>query len=385
MNSPVPAVNYGEHQAAMDVYMAQGEKRAMALGNRGPIRFIGQGVLHPDIIEAYWRCGFYVFEDVLRPDELPDIEADLKHMMSRFPKHKDADVDAEGRPSLALKHSAPKLFWSKPLGDPFGGTRAAAGRHPVKMIEPVAADDAPEQVVYLCLGTLEFSEAHLRVYGHPEILGVAQAINGSDFVPFNEAYFIKEPGLGPSVAWHQDGTTHWDAPDWDQDAHGFNFMAQLYPSTPGNGVWVLPGSHRLGRVDIRRLVAESGSEQIAGAVPLVCDSGDVIMTNRQLVHGSFANSSPDRRVTVNAGFFARNRVLDVTTELLSGEEVTFDRARVDERSRMIPIGIDARRQRFPDEQSYVYRPAVGLEDDNRWCEETRRSIVRDYNLRDMYI
>src|SRR3712207_8288336 len=45
--------------------------------------------------------------------------------------------------------------------------------------------------------------------------------HGDDFVPFNEALFIKEPGLGASVAWHRDGTTHWDAPDWDEGMHGF--------------------------------------------------------------------------------------------------------------------------------------------------------------------
>ena len=52
---------------------------------------------------------------------------------------------------------------------------------------------------------------------------------------------------------------------------------------------------------------------------------------------------------------------------------------------MIPVAIDARRQRFPDEVPYVYRPAAGLEDRNRWSEETRATIVRDYNMRDMYI
>ena len=69
---------------------------------------------------------------------------------------------------------------------------------------------------------------------------MAASILGDDFVPYNEVTFVKEPGLGPSVAWHQDGTTHWDSPDWDHGAHGFNFMTQLYPSTAGNGVWVLP-------------------------------------------------------------------------------------------------------------------------------------------------
>jgi len=36
------------------------------------------------------------------------------------------------------------------------------------------------------------------------------------------------------------------------------------------------------------------------------------------VHGSFANSSPDRRVTLNAGFFPRRRVLGVTAKRLHG-------------------------------------------------------------------
>ena len=89
-------------------------------------------------------------------------------------------------------------------------------------------------------------------------------------MPYNEVTFVKEPRLGASVAWHRDGTTHWDAPDWDQGAHGFNFMTQLYASTPANCVWMLPGSHKLGKVDIKQLVADAGSERIESAVPLVC-------------------------------------------------------------------------------------------------------------------
>src|SRR5262245_46928157 len=47
--------------------------------------------------------------------------------------------------------------------------------------EPQAAADAPKEVVYLILGSLQFSEAALRVYGHPRLLAVAAAINGPDF------------------------------------------------------------------------------------------------------------------------------------------------------------------------------------------------------------
>ena len=52
---------------------------------------------------------------------------------------------------------------------------------------------------------------------------------------------------------------------------------------------------------------------------------------------------------------------------------------------LIAIAIDARRQRFPEEASYVYRPLAGREDENRWNEDTRHTVVKDYNLRDMYI
>lgn len=187
------------------------------------------------------------------------------------------------------------------------------------------------------------------------------------------------------MAWHQDGTTHWDSQDWDHDAHGFNFMAQLYPCTPGISVWVLPGSHKQGKADIKGLVGESGSERIAGAVPPICDAGAVIMTNRQLIHGSFANSSPDRRVTINAGFFQRKRVVGITTSRLTGEFETFDEERVYQRSRMIAVAIDARRQHFPDEPRYCYQPLSGQEDENRWNDETRRTIVKDCNLRDCFI
>src|SRR5437899_2932845 len=176
--SQTTTVDYGAEEAAMQRYLREGEKRAFTLGNRGPIRFTESGALHPDIVEAYWRCGFYVFEGVLQADELADIERDLHDILDRLPAERGAPLDAKGRPALGADSTAPNLLWSKPLGDPFGGTKLANGRHPVKMFEPTAAADAPKEVVYLILGSLQFSEAALRVYGHPELLAVAAAING---------------------------------------------------------------------------------------------------------------------------------------------------------------------------------------------------------------
>ena len=72
----------------MQAYLQEGERRAFELGNRGPIRFTEDGKLHPAILEAYWRCGFYVFEGVLKPDELADIDAVLAALKARAIEHK---------------------------------------------------------------------------------------------------------------------------------------------------------------------------------------------------------------------------------------------------------------------------------------------------------
>jgi hypothetical protein len=378
------AVNASQ-DAAMQAYLREGEARAFALGNRGPIRRTADGHIHPDILDAYWRCGFYVLEGVLGPEELADIEADLRNnVLDRLPAHRGATVDARGRPALALGNTAPTLFWSKPLADPFGGTELAGGRHPVKMHEPTAAADAPDEIVYLILGSLQFSDTHLRVYGHPDLLAVAAAVNGDDFVPFNEALFIKEPGLGASVAWHRDGLTHWDSPDWDAGSHGFNFMAQVYGCTPANGVWVVPGSHTQRRVDIKAMVARAGSDRLPDAVPIVCRPGDVAITNRQAIHGSFANTSPDWRITLNLGFHRRRSVLGVMGGGIHAAPAVFDDARIRERARAIGYGIDARRQRFPQETPYVYRPHAESGERFVW-DEAARASMRDYNRLDLSI
>ncbi|HET8997292.1 MAG TPA: phytanoyl-CoA dioxygenase family protein [Acetobacteraceae bacterium] len=382
MNAPV-AVDYGPEQAAMQAYLQEGERRAFSLGNRGPIRFTAEGKLHPDILDAYWRCGFYVFEGVLPAEELADIEADIKtNVLARLPVEKGAAVDAQGLPALGSGLQAPVLFWSKPLGDPFGGTSLAGGRHPVKMFEPQAAKDAPKEIVYLILGSLQFSEAHLRLYGHPHLLAVAAAVNGDDFVPFNEALFIKEPGRGASVAWHQDGLTHWDSPDWDEGSHGFNFMAQLYGCTPANGVWVLPGSHKRGKADIKAMVAAAGTERLPDAVPIVCKPGDVAISNRQSVHGSFANTSKDWRITLNFGFHRRRSVLGVQGGGVHNAAAVYDAARIAQRARLIGYGIDARRQRYPAETPYAYAPHAGQT--WRW-DAAAKQAIRDYNLLDLSI
>ena len=380
-----PALTASQHHDAMRAYLATGKERALGLPNRGPIRYDQDGKIDASILATYWKYGFYVFTDVIGKEELADLRADVEQVLDGAPTAPKSEVDRHGRPAVGRQFRRSSFSFSKPLSDPLGGTKLNHGRHPVKMTEPEPNEGTPELFVDLLIGNLQLMDSCLRLYGHPDLLSVAAAVNGDDFVPFNEVTFLKEPGLGVSVAWHQDGTTHWDAPDWDPGSHGFNFMAQLYGSSPSNGVWVVPGTHREGRADITKMVRESGSERIANAVPMVCESGDVVISNRQLVHGSFANTSTERRVTVNMGFLPRRRVLNVTNVNFAGKQQTYDHQRLHQRSRMIALGIDARQQRYPHEPRYNYRPLADEVDQNRWNESNRQAVVADYNLLDVHL
>ena len=380
----IPAVDYGPDEAEMVRYRTDGTARALAMDNRGPIRFGPDGGLDPAILDAYSRHGFYIFENVVGADELRDIERDLAGLLDRAPVTKDAEIDQYGRPSFNEGLKSRPLRWVKPLSDPLGGTDASYGRHPVKMVEPEAPQGAPDHVLQLIHGSLQHSEACLRLYGHPRLLAVAEAVNGPDFAPFNEAIWIKQPRLGGSVAWHQDGWTHWDDPDLDEGTHGFNFMVQLYGCDAANGLWAVPGSHRRGKVDIAAMVRAAGSERLPDAVPFICGPGDVAISNRQVIHGSFANTSPNVRVTLNMGFHRRASVLGIKSGGVHNPVSVYDESYIRNRARLIQYGIDARRQRFPDETPYRYAPLADSAEQFRWTPAAAAKI-RDYNLQDIGI
>jgi ectoine hydroxylase-related dioxygenase (phytanoyl-CoA dioxygenase family) len=276
------------------------------------------------------------------------------------------------------------LQWARPLSDPLGGTDNFNGRHQVKLFEPTAPDNAPPAVPVYLAGPLQFSVACLRTYAHPGLLKVAEAINGPDFVPFTEGLFIKDAGLGAAVSWHQDGDTHWDNPDFDQDIHGFNFMGQVYGSTAVNGVWVIPGSHKDGRADIAAMVKAAGTERLPGAIPIVCNPGDVVINSRQIIHGSFANTGFEPRLSVNFGFHKRSSVLNVRGAGMHAEAAVMDAEFIDTRSRLIGLAIDARRQRFTEETPYSYAPFANRMSEFQWTPDAQ-SGLKDYNLTDLSI
>ncbi|MEE2736125.1 MAG: phytanoyl-CoA dioxygenase family protein [Pseudomonadota bacterium] len=386
MEVKTPVLTAQEHALGLKQYFDEGANRAQEIGNRGPLKLNKNGELEREILEAFEREGFYVFEGVVEPLELGDLRVEIDSLLERAPTGRYSRVDKFGRPAFGEGFKRGTYTFIKPLSDPWGGTDLLGGRHPVQMTQPLPSDDAPKETVHLIGGMCQIMKSGLRLYGHPSLLAVAEAINGKDFVPFNEAVFVKQPGLGGSVAWHQDGVTHWEAPNWDPGIHGFNFQVQLYDSTPANCLWVIPGSHRRGKADIKSMVAENdNSELLPEAIPMPCKAGDVTIANRQILHCSFANTSPDLRVAMTFGFHRRSSVLGARGALSQGADLVYDEKTVFERSRVIAVAIDARQQYFPNEKRYQYHPFIGLEDHYRWNEENYDKVIRDYNLQDLAI
>ena len=375
-----------EYQRRMVAYAQEGEQRALSLGSRGPLQLDENGNLHPDILAAYWEHGFYVFQNVLAKAELGELRKDVMHVLAHAPIGPGETVDMHGKPAIGIDMKRNPYFFVKPLSDPVGGTSSSEGRHMSKMAEATPAKGAPGHVVQIIAGMCQLFESGLRLYGHPHLLKVAEAINGPDFVPYNDAIFVKQPGLGGSVAWHQDGVTHWNNPDWDEGIHGVNFQAQLNRTTPMSCLWVVPGTHKLGRVDINAMVeANGGSDQLREAVPLHCEPGDVTIVNRQTLHCSFANTSDDFRISVSWGMHRRRAVIGQHGRLLQPKEVVYDDAFVDKRASVIQVAIDARRQHYADETAFEYEPFKHSVDDYRWNPETFERVIRDYNTRDIGI
>src|SRR6056297_3586075 len=76
-----PSITRAEHATAMKAYQEEGVRVAAKIGNRGPVRFGPDGKLHRDIVEAYWKHGFYIFEGVIEQEELAELRQGCMEML----------------------------------------------------------------------------------------------------------------------------------------------------------------------------------------------------------------------------------------------------------------------------------------------------------------
>ena len=347
-------------------YREAGRMRAMQLGNRGPMRFDENGRLAQDILDAYNRCGFYVFTGVLSAEEVAELATEFDQVLENAPVTKGSSIDKHGR---SVKFPG---YYSLSSTDS----------------EDSSNESNTPGVVGLVAHPLMIMDSALRAYGHPQILQMVASINGADFIPFHESVFHKGAGVGAPTPWHQDGRTHWTAdgdsleqPDGSGKTHGFNLSVSWTHGTPENCLWVVPGSHRRWRL------ANDGkfppvAEPLADAVPMMLASGDCGMVNRSSLHGSFPNRSSERRITMVLGFHKRGSAIGTETTNVHAfklpgkvKSIKYTEDYVLRRARMIPLAIDARRQKYPDEVPYVYEGKyIG---EGIWNEQAREEISQE--------
>ena len=356
-------------ETAWEAYRRDGCERAAWLGNRGPMCFDEDGRLAQDILGAYRRTGFYVFTGVLSPEEVQELAIEFDQVLDNAPLRNDGEVD---------RHARPSKFSSYYTVEPLESSDAE---------EASDAVDAPG-IVRMVSHPLMLMDSALRAYAHPDILKMAASVNGSDFVPFHESVFHKAAHRGAPTRWHQDGRTHWEEdgmsleqPDGSGKTHGFNLSVSWCDCTPENGLWVVPGSHRRWRL------ADGGefppiTECLPDAVPMTLAPGDCGIVSRSSLHGSYPNRSSVRRVNMVMGFHNRASAIGAETTNVHAfvrpgntKPIKYTEDYVLRRARMIPLAIDARRQRYPDEVPYEYQGSyIG---DGVWNAQARAEISRE--------
>ena len=189
--------DYGPEEAAMQAYLRDGERRAMALGNRGPIRFTPTGELHPGD-----RRGLLALRLLRLRGRAPARRA--RRHRARPARHAGppagragAPVDAQG-PAGARRRTARGRTCS---GRSRSATRWAApalanGRHPVKMYRAerrgrrAEGGRLPDPGLAAVLRGVRCASTAI-----PGCSRSPPRSTAPDFMPFNEALF--DQGAGP--------------------------------------------------------------------------------------------------------------------------------------------------------------------------------------------
>ena len=140
----------------------------------------------------------------------------------------------------------------------------------------------------------------VRLVSDQRLLDVAQQFIGPDIALFSSHYICKPPRDGQPVLWHQDGS-YWPL----QPMNVVTLWLAVDDSTPENGcLRVIPGTHNMdlqpmhesNQVEnVLQSQIDSGLVDESKAVDIVLNAGDVSVHHPNVIHGSKANHSDNRR------------------------------------------------------------------------------------------
>lgn len=135
---------------------------------------------------------------------------------------------------------------------------------------------------------------------HPRLLDMVEDLIGPDILCWNAIFWIKEPGAGSFVGWHQD-STYWGL---DNRELVTVWVALTDASEQAGCMSVLPGSHRQTlqheeTYDVDNLLTRGqhiDDIDPADTVAMPLRPGQASFHNVATAHGSGPNRSDDRRI-----------------------------------------------------------------------------------------
>lgn len=143
---------------------------------------------------------------------------------------------------------------------------------------------------------------------HPGILDVVEDLIGPDILVYHVTSWLKEPGSGSYVSWHQDGTYFGLTPP----EHVTAWVALSEADETSGCMRIIPGSHRDGQLEHavgptednllsngQVLRVPFGDED---AILLPVPSGSMSLHHTYLVHASGPNHGPDRRIGIGISY-----------------------------------------------------------------------------------
>ena len=169
---------------------AEATAAALALPNRGPLSFDADGRVPQHVLDAFEALGFYVFEGVIGQAELSELQDDFHECIDGLDAAKQRGEETFESPS-GVPIAVSSFGYRTPLSD----NSNPEGRSPVPMQDYAPPADAPEQICSGASYYLRFSEPGVRLYGHPGLLAVAEAVNGKGFTPFSDSLQLKKARL----------------------------------------------------------------------------------------------------------------------------------------------------------------------------------------------
>ncbi len=158
-----------------------------------------------------------------------------------------------------------------------------------------------------------YSAAWRAALSDDALLGAAEALIGPDIVLHHSKLFEKPPLTGAPFPLHQD----WTYFPTERDSM-LAAVIHVSPSTDAMGcLRVVPGSHRLGRIDGTSGQGPSGvldQYALADAIPLEAEPGDVLFFHCFTLHGSAPNGSDRTRKTVLVQLYAGDDAVEADNE-----------------------------------------------------------------------